>query len=33
VDESLRRIAIRVTGESICLDEELDLAKLERWPR
>jgi nitrite reductase/ring-hydroxylating ferredoxin subunit len=33
VDESLRRIAIRVVGESICLDEELDLAKLERWPR
>jgi nitrite reductase/ring-hydroxylating ferredoxin subunit len=33
VDESLRRIAVRVAGDSICLDENLDLAKLERWPR
>jgi nitrite reductase/ring-hydroxylating ferredoxin subunit len=33
VDESLRRIAVRVVGDSICLDEELYLAKLERWPR
>jgi nitrite reductase/ring-hydroxylating ferredoxin subunit len=33
VDESLRRIAVRVVGDSICLDEALDLAKLERWPR
>lgn len=33
LDESLRRIAVRVVGDSICLDEELDLAKLERWPR
>jgi nitrite reductase/ring-hydroxylating ferredoxin subunit len=33
VDESLRRIAIRVIGDSICLDEDLDVAKLERWPR
>jgi nitrite reductase/ring-hydroxylating ferredoxin subunit len=33
LDESLRRIAVRVVGDSICLDETLDLAKLERWPR
>jgi len=33
LDESLRRIAVRVVGDSICLDEDLDLAKLERWPR
>jgi len=33
LDESLRRIAVRVVGGSICLDEDLDLAKLERWPR
>lgn len=33
VDESLRRIAVRVTDGNICLDEDLDLAKLERWPR
>jgi len=33
VDESLRRIAVRVVEGSICLDEALDLAKLERWPR
>lgn len=33
LDESLRRIAVRVTDGSICLDETLDLAKLERWPR
>ena len=33
VDESLRRIAVRVVGNDICLDENLDLAKLERWPR
>jgi len=33
VDESLRRIAVRVVGEDICLDEDLDLARLERWPR
>jgi len=33
VDESLRRIAVRVVEGSICLDEVLDLEKLERWPR
>jgi nitrite reductase/ring-hydroxylating ferredoxin subunit len=33
LDEALRRIAVRVVGDSICLDEDLDLAKLERWPR
>ncbi|HMA12400.1 MAG TPA: Rieske 2Fe-2S domain-containing protein [Steroidobacteraceae bacterium] len=33
VDDSLRRIAVRVVDDSICLDEDLDLAKLERWPR
>ena len=33
LDESLRRIAVRVVDGSICLDETLDLARLERWPR
>jgi len=33
LDESLRRIAVRVVGDTICLDEDLDLARLERWPR
>jgi nitrite reductase/ring-hydroxylating ferredoxin subunit len=33
LDESLRRIAVRVVDGRIRLDEELDLAKLERWPR
>jgi nitrite reductase/ring-hydroxylating ferredoxin subunit len=33
LDEALRCIAVRVVGDSICLDEDLDLAKLERWPR
>jgi nitrite reductase/ring-hydroxylating ferredoxin subunit len=33
LDESLRRIAVRVEGDTICLDEDLDLARLERWPR
>jgi nitrite reductase/ring-hydroxylating ferredoxin subunit len=33
VDESLRRIAVRVVDDHICLDEDLDLEKLERWPR
>lgn len=33
LDESLRRIAVRVVNGAILLDEDLDLAKLERWPR
>lgn len=33
LDESLRRIAVRVVDGSVCLDETLDVARLERWPR
>lgn len=33
VDESLRRIAIDVRDGEVRLAEELDLMRLERWPR
>jgi hypothetical protein len=33
VDESLRRIAVEVREGEIRLAEDLDLARLERWPR
>jgi hypothetical protein len=33
VDESLRRIAINVQEGQIRLAEDLDLMRLERWPR
>ena len=33
VDESLRRITVEVVGDSVRLGEDLDLQRLERWPR
>jgi nitrite reductase/ring-hydroxylating ferredoxin subunit len=33
VDESLRRIAVRTAAGDVLLDEDIDLAALERWPR
>jgi nitrite reductase/ring-hydroxylating ferredoxin subunit len=33
VDESLRRISIGIAGDNVILGEDLDLQRLERWPR